>query len=59
MAGMADGQLCVILPVLRQQRDCIPKPLHGQAAGVLALHSAQVDSGPRSPGVAICPAQPK
>ena len=57
MADIADGQLCIILPVLGQQRDCVPKPLQEQAAGALALRSAQVHSAPKSQGVASYPAR--
>ena len=57
MADIAEGQLCLILPVLRQQRDCVPEPLQGQAAGASALSSAQVDSDPWSLWLAIYPTQ--
>ena len=55
MADIADGQLCIILSVLRQQRDCVPKPLQGQVAGALALNSAQVSIAPSLLELAIYP----
>lgn len=37
MADIADGQLCIILPVLGKQRDGIPKALQGPGSRCLSI----------------------